>query len=337
MYSQRFIFFLVLLISSVFATRAQSNGEWVAQESGVLTRLQGVFFADRNQGWIVGSNGILLTTTDGGAKWERKTIARGEVLRDVHFLDPQRGVVLGEYSVFNRLASDIPQSRAFMLVSADSGKDWSSASLRDEELKPDDPKAYNGLGIVRMMFADDRTGWACGEAGLMLVTRNSGRSWQRQALPINKLFFDVSALDESNAWTVGGGGIILRTVDGGKNWNEQNSGVTKTLRGVQFIDAKRGWAVGSDGTILATTNGGSRWQLQTSGTEENLQAIYFTSNSEGWVAGDRGMLLHTQDGGAHWERVPLKSRANFAKFFFIAPDCGWLVGANGAIFKYQSK
>jgi photosystem II stability/assembly factor-like uncharacterized protein len=340
MLSKPFTLALLLLTLYAGAIPAQDKvdsaaSQWTAQNSGVLARLLGVFFTDRKQGWIVGSNGLLLATSDGGAKWERKAALNREVLRDVYFLDPQRGFVLGEYTVFNRPAADIPKSRAFLLASGDSGKTWQDVELVDEELKIDDPKRYSGLGIVRLIFVDDRVGWACGEAGLMMVTRNAGKTWQRQPLPINKLFFDVSALDESNAWTVGGGGVILRTVDGGKNWNEQITGVTKTLRGVHFIDAKRGWAVGSGGTIITTTNGGSRWQPQVSGTEENLNTVNFTSKTEGWIAGDRGTLLHSTDGGAHWQRVSLKTRSDLTRFFFIAPDCGWLVGTNGAIFKYQ--
>lgn len=338
MFSKRSALFLVLLALGFFTAQAQdttSTEQWSAQNSGVLTRLLGVFFTDRKQGWMVGSNGMLLTTGDGGKQWERKPAINREVLRDIQFLDPQRGFVVGEYTIFNRPSSDIPKSRAFMLASSDSGKTWSDVELVDEELKIDDPKRYPGLGILRLIFVDDRVGWACGEAGLMLVTRNAGRTWQRQPLPINKLFFDVSALDESSAWTVGGGGVILRTVDGGKNWNEQTTGITKTLRGVHFIDAKRGWAVGSGGAIITTTNGGNRWQVQTSGTEENLNTVFFTTKTEGWAAGDRGVLLHTTDGGAHWQRVQLKTRSDLTRFFFIAPDCGWVVGTSGAIFKYQ--
>ncbi|HEX4951198.1 MAG TPA: YCF48-related protein [Blastocatellia bacterium] len=330
--------FLSFLLASpgLCTTRAQAAPKpWNAQNSGVLTRLLGVFFADRKQGWIVGSNGLLLTTKDGGTVWERQTPLNREVLRDVHFLDSQRGFVLGEYTIFNRPASDVPKSRSFLLMSDDSGKSWNDIALFNEDLKANDPKRYNGSGIVRLFFVDDRTGWACGEAGLMLVTRDAGRTWLRQPLPINKLFFDVTALDESNAWTAGGGGVVLRTVDGGKNWNEQTTGVTKTLRGIHFIDSKRGWAVGSEGTIMATINGGNKWQLQAAGITENLNAVYFTSKTEGWAAGDRGVLLHTTNAGAQWERVPLKTRSDLTRFFFIAPDCGWVIGTNGAIFKYQ--
>ena len=159
MLSKRSALSIVLIAFCLFTASTQAQtAQWVAQNSGVLTRLLGVFFADRKQGWIVGSNGLLLTTTDGGARWERKASLNREVLRDVHFLDPQRGFVLGEYTIFNRPASDVPKNRAFLLASDDSGKNWNEVDLINEELKLDDPKRYNGVAIVRLVFVDDRTG-----------------------------------------------------------------------------------------------------------------------------------------------------------------------------------
>ena len=113
--------FVVLMALCLCLSLAQDNVDtatthWITQNSGVLNRLHGVFFADRRQGWVVGSNGLLLTTNDGGAHWERQAAISREILRDVYFLDPQRGFVLGEYSVFNRPSTDIPKSRAFMLA-----------------------------------------------------------------------------------------------------------------------------------------------------------------------------------------------------------------------------
>ena len=160
---------LVLMALCLCTSLAQESvdtatAHWITQNSGVLNRLHGMFFADRKQGWIVGSNGLLLTTNDGGTQWTRQAAISREILRDVYFLDPQRGFVLGEYSVFNRPSTDIPKSRAFMLASADSGKTWDDLALVDEALKLDDPRRYSGLGILRMIFVDDRVGWACGEA-----------------------------------------------------------------------------------------------------------------------------------------------------------------------------
>src|SRR5262245_38962873 len=54
--------------------RSGQQPEWSAQSSGALAKLFGVFFINCDRGWVVGSNGALLATEDGGAKWSRQTL-----------------------------------------------------------------------------------------------------------------------------------------------------------------------------------------------------------------------------------------------------------------------
>lgn len=326
----------LMLSAQQLEKRESKSAGWVAQNGAVLNRLYTVFFADRQHGWAAGSNGLLLITADGGATWKKVIVGQRDVIRDLFFIDSERGFLAGEFSIFNRRAEDISSDRAFLSVSSDAGRNWQNIELRNKDLDSSDQRQYNGNGLLRLIFADDRTGWAIGEAGLVLASRDGGKTWLRQRSPVSKLLYDICAIDDQQAWIVGGGGAILRTVDGGKNWNEQASGITQTLNSVHFVDNKYGWAVGLDGTILATTNGGNRWQQQTSGVGEDLHSVFFTSKTEGWAAGDRGTLIHTTNGGQSWEMVSLRTRSHLTRLFFVAPDCGWVVGSNGAIFKYQS-
>jgi photosystem II stability/assembly factor-like uncharacterized protein len=333
---------LSLLLSAYLSPSLPASGqrlEWSAQSSGALAKLSGVFFVDRQNGWIVGSNGTLLVTEDGGAKWLRRTLPErqmGEALNDVWFFNPDRGLLLGEYGLFNRKGDIDLSVKVFLLMSKDRGANWEAGTLR----RPPDSI------LLRMSFAKDQLGWAVGESGTIQRTIDGGATWTLQDAPTRKLLYDVAASDDNHAWVVGAGGTILRTVDGGRNWDEQSSGVTEALRAVHFVDPQRGWAAGAKGTIISTANGGARWRRQTSGVGLNLNDVVFLKAKggpaggpmegpmEGWIAGDRGLLLHTTDGGATWENVELSARANLSRLFFIAPDCGWVIGTSGAIFKY---
>ncbi|MGH9937535.1 MAG: WD40/YVTN/BNR-like repeat-containing protein [Blastocatellia bacterium] len=334
--------------------------DWAAQSSGVLAKLSGVFFVDRDRGWVVGSNGTLLATEDGGAKWRRQTLPEGqknEAVNDVWFFNLDRGLLLGEYGLYNRKGVIDWSERIFLLMSNDRGANWKTGTLArlpvkqlgqttgqpgglsgrkpnegSEMLKPGQ-RPSDPL-LLRMAFANDRIGWAVGEGGTIQYTDDGGATWKMQERSIRKLLYDVTVIDGKRAWAVGAGGTILRTVDGVENWKEQPSNVTQTLRAVYFVDAERGWAVGARGTIITTTNGGARWQQQTSNVEQNFNDVVFVNANEGWIAGDRGLLLHTTDGGMKWESVELSTHANLSRLFFIAPDCGWVVGTSGAIFKY---
>ena len=222
---------------------------------------------------MVGSNGTLLATEDGGAKWRRQTLPerqRNEALNDLWFFNPDRGLLLGEYGLFNRKGDIDRSERVFLLMSKDRGVNWDTGKLQ----RPPDPI------LLRMSFANDQVGWAVGESGAIQRTIDGGATWTLQETPTRKLLYDVAAIDEARAWAVGAGGTILRTVDGGRNWDEQSSGVDQTLRAVHFVDSKRGWAVGAKGAILSTVNGGARWQRQYSGVELNLNDVVFLNRKE---------------------------------------------------------
>jgi photosystem II stability/assembly factor-like uncharacterized protein len=317
--------------SSASLSAPAQRPEWAAQSSGALAKLSAVFFVDRDHGWVAGSNGTLLSTEDGGAKWLRQTLPerqRNEALNDVWFFNSGRGLLLGEYGLFNRRGDIDWSERVFLMMSKDRGANWEAGTLRRPPVSI----------LLRMSFANDQIGLAVGEAGTIQRTIDGGVTWALQEAPTRKLLNDVAAIDDSHAWAVGAGGTILRTVDGGRNWDEQSSGGAQALRAVHFVDSQRGWAVGAKGAIISTANGGARWRRQTSGVELNLNDVVFLNAKEGpregWIAGDRGLLLHTTDGGATWENVELSARGNLSRLFFIAPDCGWVVGTSGAIFKY---
>jgi photosystem II stability/assembly factor-like uncharacterized protein len=356
---------LSLCLSVSPSLRLPTSGrqpEWSAQSSGALAKLSGVFFINCDRGWVVGSNGALLATEDGGAKWRRQTLPerqRSEALNDVWFFNSDRGLLLGEYGLFNPRGDIDRSERVFLLMSKDGGANWEAGTLarlpirqsgRPERLSDGNPngdmlkneRSSPDPILLRMFFANNQVGWAIGESGMIQRTIDGGVTWIPQETPTRKLLYDVAAVDANNAWAVGAGGTILRTVDGGRNWDEQSSGIAQTLRAVHFVDSQRGWAVGSKGTIVSTVNGGARWRRQMSGVEFNLNDVVFLNAKEapgegsrnGWAAGDRGLLLHTTDGGATWETVELSARANLLRLFFVAPDCGWVVGTSGAIFKY---
>ncbi len=332
-----FIFLsLYLAISPSLRPPAGSQRlEWIAQSSGSLAKLSGVFFVDRDHGWVVGAGGALLVTEDGGATWRRRTLPerqRNEALNDVWLFSPDRGLLLGEYGLFDREGDVDWSEKAFLLLSEDRGANWEAGTMIKAGRRSPDHI------LMRMSFARDKAGWAVGESGTILRTIDGGVTWTPQESPTRKLLYDVTAVDEIRAWVVGAGGTILRTIDGGRNWDEQLSGVAQALRAVHFADSKRGWAVGAKGTIVSTANGGALWRRLSSGVETHLNDVIFLNTKEGpregWIAGDRGSLLHTTDGGATWEKVELNSRANLSRLFFVAPDCGWGVGTSGAIFKY---
>ena len=144
MFFQRGILFIILFSCFIFEISAQT---WVSQNSGILTRLYGVSFVTREVGYVVGSNGLMLTTENGGVDWKKQSVVTREILRDISFVDPDRGFIMGEYSIFNR--PDLPKGRSFLLSTSDKGKEWEDLSLYDDELKADDAELFERRCMIR--------------------------------------------------------------------------------------------------------------------------------------------------------------------------------------------
>lgn len=126
-----------------------TNGgtSWIPQTNIVgplpSRTLNAVFFADANNGWIVGrtdpsDNGTLLRTTTGGASWTVVNSGMGET-EDVHFVDAQTGWIVGQFGQIRR--------------STDGGLTWA-------------PQTTNTTGyFYATYFRDASTGWAVGGDG----------------------------------------------------------------------------------------------------------------------------------------------------------------------------
>jgi photosystem II stability/assembly factor-like uncharacterized protein len=361
-----FLFLLIPLRSG--SSQTEDAFTWKTQKSGVFSRFSAVFFVDRQRGWIVGSNGTMIATEDGGQTWQKQVLPerqKREVLRDVWYIKKEDAtdyiLLLGEYGIVNPRGVYNITDRTFALYGPGQEESWREAELaRQPYRRPDkilgrmkiddagrvqvkDPDDYQETlrtpepVLLRVSFVNNRVGWACGESGAIQSTADGGISWRLQYAQTRKLLYDVSAIDEMEAWVVGAGGTILHTADGGQRWDPQKSGLSEALRGVHFVDSELGWAVGANGKIISTADGGKYWRLNHSGTTKNLNDVFFLNAREGWAAGDNGTLLHTRNGGVTWEDDTQETHANFTRLFFIAPDCGWVVGNNGVIFKYMSR
>jgi photosystem II stability/assembly factor-like uncharacterized protein len=234
-------------------------------------------FIDAAQGWIAGfpirsdvSGGFVFHTEDGGATWERQEPGGFfEPLWDIHFLDQNRGYVVG----FDYISAWGPP----VWRTQDGGDTWEKIAMAMHE--------NDGLFGL---FVDEERAVALGDHDYVVISIApwGPYSWPHgEELFTQKLinthfrFEDVFFVDENLGWVVGSrsywpgftGQIILHTADGGARWETQRESSNPShlfsylrLDSVYFVDALNGWAVGvsDDGhdAILHTSNGGQTWE-----------------------------------------------------------------------------
>eukprot|EP00959_Pyramimonas_sp_CCMP1952_P037027 774823-Pyramimonas_sp.AAC.3 len=137
-----------------------SSGEAVSGEanSGTVT-WHAIAFESSTIGWIVGTSGKILRTTNGGRRWDKVINANLEVtgptLYDVESISSGTAIVVGDSGT--------------MLKTSDGGVSWVTLNSRVQDR------------LYSVAFISERTGWAAGSLGdRILFTSTGGSSWTFQ-------------------------------------------------------------------------------------------------------------------------------------------------------------
>jgi photosystem II stability/assembly factor-like uncharacterized protein len=351
--TRAFTLALCLFTFALLAPSAQAA--WRKQQTGTFAWLHSVFFVDESRGWAVGGKGALLSTSDGGERWEVRTRPVEDAMRDVFFTDARTGWIVCERSIFSPMKKE--ESVSYLLKTADGGESWSRVDVtRGEDVD---------IKLTGLRFADSSHGWVYGEAGVLYATADGGQTWARQRVPTRHLLLGASFADASHGWLSGGGLTLLTTTDGGASWREgivyspadapsneaatrsrnevestpartQGQTTSRRLNAVSFADAQVGWAVGAGGAIFATNDGGRTWGPRESGVDSDLSDVKFLDRAEGWAVGVEGVVLHTTDGGRTWKSESSATNHALEKIFFVGRGRAWAVGFGGTIVAFRN-
>lgn len=290
---------------------------WNTVRSGTLAWLRSVHFSDKNTGRIVGSQGTILTTTNGGRTWEESPKFTDGTILDVFFRDADNGILLCERDRFAR--GDLPMS--YLAATSDGGKTWTNIET--------------GAGSVRFsrMFFDEHStnGYVIGEGGWALKIRFGHEGVEPLDLPSRYLLLGGTFIDTSSAFITGGGGTILKGTNGGSNWSEIPAGSGSVRLGaIAFADKDKGCAVGDEGRILCTSDGGNIWRDVRSGVEHDLLDIAFAGSNFGIAVGDAGSVLITTSAGEKWTEEPSGTKGRIERIVY-AGGKWFAVGFGGVI------
>ena len=185
--------------------------------------------------------------------------------------------------------------------------------------------------LTSIYFTDTNTGWAVGEFGTVVKTRDGGESWQLIEIPWQNSLTDLHFPTPADGVIVGENGLILKSVDGGESWSQKEIRFTNNLRRVLFRNRDEGWAIGEKGLILHTADAGESWQQQVSNSSVELKGLALIDDSTLCVTGKNKTLLLTHDRGASWQAMaPAGLSASYTYHFndvyFLDNKTGWIGG-----------
>lgn len=154
-------------------------------------------------------------------------------------------------------------------------------------------------------FVSATTGWAGGR-GIILATRDGGRTWRRQYGGTA----DIRSLDFVSGrvgWAVARG-VLLVTRDAGHHWRPVAG--APTVQRVDFVSPTRGWGIVSrspylGGRLVFTRDGGRSWRPRPTGVD--VYNVCFVNRTEGWTTtgyATTKAIVATADGGRDWQSLP---------------------------------
>lgn len=301
-----------LILNSPVIIQAQT---WVDVISNTDRDLNSITFASPMLGWVVGHEGEIRFTINGGANWLPQVSGTDRDLNSVFFISPLIGWAVGQEGTILRTTTG--------------GLVWLGGQNSPNALRDDD--SIQDLNSVS--FINPLVGWIAGNGGKIFYTIDGGMNFNMQMSgsvnDLRSIFFITNI-----GFAVGSSGTILKTTNGGLNWMSDSSGTMNELNSVFFRTPMLGWTVGQNGTILRTTNGGGMWMRDSSGIGEDLNSVFFISDFIGYTIGHGGHIFKSTNGGMTWQMQQSPTDRDLESLVFTAVS-GFACGVEGTIIKTE--
>jgi len=304
---------------------------WSQIDLGTQKSLYSIDFApDHKVGWVVGQEGTIFRTVDGGKTWNAQ---HTDLWLDPKCGDPEerkfrtedpeappcQHAYLFAVSVVDDNVAHVIGDKSTYTYTTDGGKTWSTRTLKvtaaeavgaDMELALEDPVLYD------VEFLDKDRGYIVGEFGKIYYTSDGGVSFVEQqetmmddsVVDILDLptLFDIEFANDKHGIAVGLDGRIAETTDGGQDWNFQANNVADYIDpfySATILGDGTRWVVGASGQVVKG-GPGEQFARGDLGSKVNnwIRRVRFVDDQHGWLVGGFGLIMNTDDGGKTWYR-----------------------------------
>ncbi len=288
---------LTVASSSLFA----QGGQWERSWPQGAPSLTDVSMGSALDGWVAGSDGSVMHTSNGGVFWTTTQLSSAGLTS-----------IAAKGALICAVGDSIQRS-------IDSGQSWS--------LVQSDP------GLRDVFFATASAGWAVGSVGRVLRTGDGGATWQSSALAgVGLTLRAVQFIDASNGWLVGDSGVHFKSSDGGVSWTPVSVPSAAHFSDVSYSDAQHGWIAAGD-HVLRTSDAGASWQSSALPAGARAERISVLGGNWLWATGTPGVIATSSNAGQSWT-APFTS-AGIPLFDVSMGDLfsGLAVGVDGHIFR----
>ena len=282
-------------------------------------------FIDDQNGFLVGTNRLILETKDGGKHWLERSLDLPEEenfrLISINFKGAE-GWIAGQPGL--------------VMHTTDEGQHWTRLNLGNK--LPGDPYLITTLGEDEAELATT--------AGAIYRTTNAGLSWEGRVNDASGGVRDLRRTADGKYVSVSSLGNFFATLQKGSDtWEPHQRASSKRVQSVGYKP---------DGSLWMLSRGAEiRFGMDPDDIESwskpivpivngyNYLDLAWDPNNNVWVAGGNGTLLVSTDQGQSWESDPIGADqpSNLIKILFTSsPDSenakGFALGERGVLLRW---
>ncbi|WNC70433.1 YCF48-related protein [Thalassotalea psychrophila] len=267
----------------------QQSGQkkWSQVQVPVRVTLTSTFFIDDQNGWAVGHDGVVLSTTDGGQQWQK--LLDGDTVNKMMIGYAEQLVenILNEIAVANEEEIDELNER-----------------LENFQYFVDDSYAFGDEGASRpfldVWFNNKNEGFIVGAYGLILRTTDAGKSWTPWTEKLNNMDgFHLNAINQigDDLYIAAEAGTLFHSTDKGQTWNSLESPYEGSFFGIVGHQDQTLIAFGLRGNAFISHNKGNQWLKIETGVDSSLYGGHKLNAEHFVLVGASGVILHINNQG----------------------------------------
>jgi photosystem II stability/assembly factor-like uncharacterized protein len=275
---------LVMVGESGHVLVRQADGSVQQAQVPVDLLLTAVHFPDAQHGWVVGHDGVVLHSDDGGSTWrkqlEGKTIAALMLTAAQEQLEQAQAA--SDAAPTDQVLSTALDNASFAVDDAQAGVDQGGS-------RP----------LLDVWFRTASEGWAVGAYGMFVHTTDGGANWRYITTLNNPERLHLNAivgLPSGELLVAGEGGRVYRSLDNGQHWSEATQLSKASLYKLLPLADGRVLALGFGGSLFSTADHGSSWKSLTVPTQASLYGGQQLADGSVLLVGQGGALLRSRDG-----------------------------------------